>query len=236
MLFACLCIPYAFSSMMPQQRCLGTVFAPLASQANRRRPRWMKAMSVKVPALKDLLDRPLDLGAVQLVEAAMRNAGFGEGSWSPLTDGFKSLRHGSGSSPEPVLDLLCFLNESSDEKMQQMDLDDVTVEQVAAARSALRKAIGEAELAVKKGRKTWYCRQVAPWLWPFRFGRPRLGSKDLLSNLRAADTRASILMTRLEEEAQKENNAACLQEVATELNCGFFAFDPQMIKIWIHCG
>ena len=37
------------------------------------RPRLMKENSVKVPALKDLLDRPFDLGTVELAESAMRN-------------------------------------------------------------------------------------------------------------------------------------------------------------------
>ena len=196
---------------MPQQRCLATVFAPLASQANRRRPRFLKNQSVKVPALKDLLDRPFDLGTVELVEAAMRSAGFGGANWWSLSgDAFRSLKpHSSGSSPERVLDLLCVLEESSDEKMHKMDLDDVTVEQVAAARSALREAIGNIELALKKGEERWWdWVQVGPWIW-------NLGLESWWK-LRAMDARASILMTRLEEEAQKENDAAaCLQEVAS---------------------
>ena len=216
---------------MPQQRCLGTVFAPLASQANRRRPRFMISWSVEVPALKDLLDRPLDLETLELVEAAMRTPGFGGGSWSVWGNACRSLmRH--GSSPERVLNLLCVLEESSDEKMHKMDLDDVTVEQVAAARSALREAIGDVELAAKKGEwPTWY--QVAPWIWNLSLGSWCLGSEDL-PMLRALEARASILTTRLEQEAQKENDAASLQEMAST-RLAFCFVDPQ-IRFWPSAG
>ena len=172
----------------------------------------MKDWSVKVPALKDLLDRPLDLACVELVERAVRTAGVVEANWSSLWGkAWRSLKR-YGSSPESVLDLLCFLKESSDEKMQQMDLDDVTVEQVAAARSALRGAIGKVEPTVKKGedRRNWH--QVAPWLLYLSLGSWCLGSEDL-PMLQAVEARASTLMTGLEQEAQKENDR-CLQEVA----------------------
>ena len=198
----------------------------IISQANRRRPRWMKEKSVKVPALKGLLDRPLDLGTVELSEAAVRTAGFVEANWRSFWgDVFRSLkRHGSGSSPECVLDLLLFLLESSDEKMQQMDLDDVTLEHLTAARSALREAIGDAELAVKKGEAKWWdFYQVAPWFGSLRVGWPCLGS-EALPWLQAMDARASILMTRLEEEAEKENHATCLKEVAFNSFGIFFWF------------
>ena len=156
------------------------------------RPRWMKNQyqSVQVPALKDLLDRPLDLETVELQERAMRDAGVVGGYWSPIwIDDLRSLKR-HGSSPECVLDLLCFF-----------------VEHLKAARSALQEAIGRVELAVKKGERDFW--QVAPWLgWC-----PCLGSKAL-PILRAMDARASILMTRLEEEAEKENHTTCLQEVA----------------------
>ena len=174
----------------------------------------MKKKSVEVPALKDLLDRPLDLETVELMEQAMRTAGFGESPnwWCIWGDAFKSLKP-HGSSPENVLDLLCLLNESSDEKMQQMDLDDVTLEQVAAARSALREAIGKVELSVKKGER-WDCRQGALWISYLKVPSwPKLGSKAL-PGLQALDARARILMTRLEDKAEKENHTTCLQEVA----------------------
>ncbi len=177
------------------------------------RPRWMKEKSVKVPALKDLLDRPLDLRCLELMERAMRDAGFCAG-WVPLWGNyFRSLKR-HGSSPERVLDLLCFLGESSDEKMQQTDLDDVTLEHLTASRSALREVIGKVELAVKEGEKWWNCRRVAPWLqyWRRNAPWPCLVSEQL-PLLRAMDARASILMTRLKDEAEKENGA-CLQEVA----------------------
>ena len=225
------------SSMTAQQRFLGMECSELSArreflgtlercQKNQpKRLRQMKERSLQVTALKDLLDRPLDLETVESRDWAMRVAGVTVLRLRPsLADTLRSLKC-YGSSPESVLDLLCFLDESSDEKMHKMDLEDVTVtmEQVAAARSALREAIGDVELAVKKGGSC----QVASWLcwWP------RLGSKDLLSRLQAMDARAGILMTRLEDEAEKENDA-CLQEVA-ELNW-HFVFDPQMIKIWIH--
>ena len=137
---------------------------------------------------------------------------------------FRSLKH-HGSSPERVLDLLCFLHESSDEKMQKMDLDDVTVtmEQVAAGRSALREAIGDAELAVQTGEKRWNWHQVASSLcwWPC------LGSKDL-PILQALDARASILTTRLEEEAEEENDT-CLQ---LKSNASGLFFVPLKILIF----
>ena len=172
----------------------------------------MKNNSVQVPALKDLLDRPLDLGCVELMERAIRDTGFCANWSSVWGDAFRSLKR-HGSSPELVLDLLCFLDESSDEKMQKTDLDDVTVEHLTAARSALQEVIRDFEVAVKKGEKMWDFRQVAPWLWLWR---PNalwcFGSEDL-PELRAIDARASILMTRLKDEAEKEN-ARCLQEVA----------------------
>ena len=170
----------------------------------------MKEHSVKVPALKDLLDRPFDLGCVELMERALRDAGVVNANWSfpwgyvlrdwvsILGDALRSLKR-HASSPHRVLDLLCFLEESSDEKMRQTDLDDVTMEDLTAARSALREVIGKVELLVKKGEEIrWNPCQVAPWLQ---------------SELRAMDARASMLMTRLEQEAEKEN-ARCLQEVA----------------------
>ena len=110
--------------------------------------------------------------------------------------------------------MLFFLHDSSDEKMQQMDLDDVTLELLTAARSALREVIGELELAVKKGQKgrNWF--QVAPWL-VYLPSWHCLGSKDLLSKFQAMEARASILMMRLEREAEKENHTTCLKEVAS---------------------
>ena len=164
----------------------------------------MKEKSVKVPALKGLLDRPLDLGCVELMERAT--------NWSSLWGkAFRSLKP-HGSSPERVLDLLCFLDESSDEKMRQTDLDDVTMEHLTAARSALQEVIREVELAVKKGGLWWNPWQLAPWLRYWRRNAPWscLGSEDL-PELRAMDARASMLMTRLKDEAKKEN-ARCLQE------------------------
>ena len=182
----------------------------------------MKRESAQVPALNALLDRTLDLGTVELAESAMRAAGVREANWSSTSaDALRSLKP-HGSSPVHVLDLLALLHESSDKKMQQMDLEDVTVEQVAAARSALREAIRDVELAMKKGGEKWWnwnCAQLAPWLWSFRVLWPSLGSKDQLSKLQAVEARASILMTRLEHVA------------STQLA---FCFDPQMIKIWIH--
>ena len=176
------------------------------------RPRYMKEKSVKVPALKDLLDRPLDLGCLELADRALKDAGF-SGGWSPLTDVLRSLKR-HGSSPERVLDLLCSLFESSDEVLQKMDLDDITMEHLRAGRNALQEVIGNVELAVKKGEKTWNCRQVAPWLRYFLSPKwlnwvSYLGSKDL-PKLRTMDARASILMTRLADEAEKEN-ARCSQ-------------------------
>jgi len=174
----------------------------------------MKERSVQVPALKDLMDRPLNLGSLELVDQAVRTAGFGSGwsFWSIWGGAFRSLKP-HGSFPEHVLDLLLFLDESSDEKMQQMDLDDVTVEHLTAGRSALREAIGHVELALKSFEEWWQCRQSAPWLkfldsmtWPW------VESK-YLSILQAMDARASILMTRLERQAEKENDTTCLQEV-----------------------
>jgi len=170
---------------------------------------YMKEKSLKVPALKDLLDRPLDLGCLELIEQTLKDAGFG-GGWSPLTDILRSLKRHS-SSPERVLDLLCFLFESNDEKMQKMDLDDITMEHLTAGHNALQEVIGNVELAVKKG-NTWNCRQVAPWLRYFLSPKwlnwvSYLGSKDL-PKLRAMEARASILMMRLEQEAQKENDTS----------------------------
>ena len=177
------------------------------------RPRYMKKQSVKVPALKSLLDRPLDLGCLELADQAFTTAGFGATSWPFLTDVLISVKR-YGSSPERVLDLLCFLNESSDEVLQKMDLDDTTVEHLTAGRSALREVIGKVELAVKKGTK-WNCLQVAPWLWSLRRNGwswwPSLGSEEL-PRLQTLDARAGILM-RLEHEAEKENDTS-LQEVA----------------------
>ena len=194
-------------------------------RSNRRCLRFMKERSVKVPALKDLLDRPLNL-RMELVESAMRAAGFGAGWSSTWANAFRSLKP-HGSSPERVLDLLCFLKESRDEKMQQMDLDDVTVEQVAAARGALREAIRDLELALKKGERWNFC-QVAPWLWFLNWPSWSFGSTDLRW-LQALDARVSILMMRLEQEAEKENDAACLKEVALN-SIGTLAFcfvDPK---------
>ena len=201
----------------------------LTSQPNR--PRWMKAKSVKVPGFKDLLDRPFDLETVELAEAAMRAAGFGANWSSKWGDALRSLKP-HGSSPENVLDLLLLLDESSDEKMQQMGLDDVTLEQVPAARRALREALRRVELSMKLGEE-WYCSQVAPWLVYLKSSRSWwLGSEDL-PWLQALDARASTLMTRLEEEAEKENHTTCLQEVAwTRL--AFCFLTPKWYKIWIH--
>ena len=170
----------------------------------------MKGWSAQVPALSGLLDRRLDLGTVELVEAAMRTAGFGKGWWSIWGNTLRSLKP-HGSAPESVLDLLCFLDESSNKKMQQTDLDDVTVEHLTAGRTALREVIGKVELSVNR-KRTWNCRQVAPWLWCVNTSW-YLVSKAL-PMLRAMDARARILMTRLEEEAEKENHTTCLQEVA----------------------
>ena len=215
-----MCILHAISSMMAQQWFLGNRvqwvgclkgiswhFRKTVSPQQEKsfsylltsqpaRPRFMKAKSVKVPALKSLLDRPLDLGNVELMERAT--------NWSsPWGKAFRSLKP-HGSSPHRVLDLLCFLDESSDEEMRQMDLDDVTVEHLTASRSALREVISHLELAVKRGEKWWNFRQVAPWLWYWRPNGPWpcLGSEDL-SELRAMDARVSMLMTRLKDEAQK---------------------------------
>ena len=192
----------------------------------------MKNESVKVPGLKDLLDRRLDLGTMERVEAAMRAAGWFGPHWlsSHWGNALRSLKP-HGSSPECVLDLLFLLNASSDEKMQQMDLDDVTLELLTAGRTALREVIGKLE-AVKKGAK-WNWRPVAPWLVYLKVPSwPNLGSKAL-TNLQAMDARARILMTRLEQEAEKENDTTCLQEVAST-QLAFCFVDPQMIKIWIH--
>ena len=173
----------------------------------------MTEKSVKVPALKDLLDRPLDLGNLELMERAMKDARFGANWWSLLANALRSLKP-HGSSPELVLDLLCFLDESSDEKMRQTDLDDVTLEHLTAGRSALREVIGGAELALKKGEKRWDPWQIAPWLRYLRRNAPwPCLVSEQLPLLRAMDARASILMTRLKDEAEKEN-ARCLQEVA----------------------
>jgi len=72
-----------------------------------------------------------------------------------------------------------------------MDLDDLTMEQVAAARSALREAIRDVEMPGKKGNKPWLWYLSAGWSW------------EALSKLRAMDARVSILMTRLEDEAEE---------------------------------
>lgn len=171
----------------------------------------MNEKSVEVPALKDLLNRPWDLGTVELMERAMRDARVVGGYWTlPWGNAWRSLKR-YGSSPEHMMDLLLLLEESSDEKMQLMDLDDITVEHLTAGRSALREAIGKVELAVKKGEK-WNCRR-GTWLWWFTMGRAYLGS-EALPILQALDVRASILMTRMEQEAEKENDTTCLQEVA----------------------
>ena len=138
----------------------------------------------------------------------MKDAGFCAGWWSLLANALRSLKP-HGSSPERVLDLLCFLGESSDEKMRQTDLDDVTLEHLTAARSALREVISHLELAVK-GEKRWNS-QVAPWLG---YWSPYASFvSEALPIFRAMDARASMLMTRLKDEAEKENDA-CLQEVA----------------------
>ena len=78
---------------------------------------------------------------------------------------------------------------------------------MTAGRSALQEVIGNVELAVKKGERR-NCLQDAPGLCEKGL-RSKLGSEDLP----ALDARASILMTRLEHEAEKENDM-CLQEVA----------------------
>ena len=213
---------------------------PLTSQPTR--PRFMKEKSVQVPALKDLLDRPLDLGCAELMEQAMRDAVNVDWS-SNWGHSLRSLKRHS-SSPEHVLDLLFFLNESSDEKMHKMDLDvTVTMGQVAAARRALREAIHDVELAVKKG-ETWNCRQSAPWLHgsgpcvgPVKRNGPWwcLGTKDL-PILRATEGRASTLMitlpmqrvhiqvqqltqecTRLkEEESKRQEHASQMRQLQLE--------------------
>ena len=162
--------------------------------------RYMKEKSVEVPALKNLLDRPLDLGFLEMVE-------LGCGYGSPLADALRSLKPHS-SSPQHVLDLLCFLFESSHKVVHEMDPDDVTLEHLTAARSALGKIM---ELARKKGKKAWGF-QDAPWLRYLSLKNSWCRSMDL-SRLRALGDRASILMTRLAHEAQKENGDACLQEV-----------------------
>ena len=223
-----MCILYAISAMMAQQWFLGhrvqwAGWRGFLGTSERRcrpnkkksfsylltsqpaRPRFMKEKSVKVPALKDLLDRPLDLGNVELMERAIKDAGVAHANWSsPWGNSLRSLKP-HGSSPERVLDLLCFLGESSDEKMRQTDLDDVTLEHLTAARSALREVIRDGELAL------W---QVAWWLVYLDLKNSWCLGSEALRLLRAMDARASILMTRLKDEAVKEN-ARCLQEVAS---------------------
>ena len=181
----------------------------LTSQPTR--PRLMKIWSAEVPALKDLLDRPLDFGCLELADRAMRDAGLGGYNWSSfLANALRSLKS-YGSSPEHMMDLLSLLHESSDEVLQKMDLDDFTVEHLTAGRSALQEVIRNVELAVKKGAR-WYCNEAAPWLWSLRRNGCCIGPNDL-PILQAMVARASILMTRLEHEAQKENDT-CSQEVA----------------------
>ena len=113
-------------------------------------PRRMKDLSVKAPALKDLLDKPLDLGCLELIEQTLRDAGVREANWSSdLGDVLRSLKpHVSGSSPQQVLDLLVLLHESSNEKTHKMDLDvTVTLEQVAAARNACGRSSASSSCA-----------------------------------------------------------------------------------------
>ena len=162
----------------------------------------MKNQSAKAPALKDLLDKPLDLGYLELIEQTLRDAGINARWMFLLHKAFRSLKS-YGSSPEHMMDLLSLLHESSDENVQKMDLDDISVQHVTAGRSALGKVI---ELARKKG-KNWKG-QGTPWL---RFMPMKWPCESSVSMLQALDARASILMTRLDV-AQEENDTC--QEVA----------------------
>ena len=172
----------------------------------------MKNQSAKAPALKDLLDKPLDLGYLELIEQTLRDAGINARWMFLLHKAFRSLKS-YGSSPEHMMDLLSLLHESSDEKMQKMDLDDISVQHVTAGRSALGKVI---ELAQKKG-KHWNC-QGAPWL---RFMPMKWPCESSVSMLQALDARASILMTRLG--AAQEENDTC-EEVAELIYVTGFCF------------
>ena len=172
----------------------------------------MKNQSAKAPALKDLLDKPLDLGYLELIEQTLRDAGINARWMFLLHKAFRSLKS-YGSSPEHMMDLLSLLHESSDEKMQKMDLDYISVQHVTEGRSALGKVI---ELAQKKG-KNWNC-QGAPWL---RFMPTKWPCESSVSMLQSLDARASILMTRLDA-AQKENDTC--EEVAELIYVFVFAF------------
>ena len=201
--------------------------SPLVSRANRRCLRWMNR--AKGLLTKDLLERPLELKTVELAERALKGAWLVGADWSsPWGDALRSLKP-HGFSPERVLDSLCLLFESNDEVLQKMDLDDITMEHLTAGHNALQELIGKVELALKKGRRGEFVGQVAPWVkylstswWPC------LGSKAL-TNLQAMDARARILMTQLEDEAQKENHTTCLQEVAST-QLAFCFLTPQMTK------
>ena len=162
----------------------------------------MKNHSAKVPALKDILDRPLDLGCLELIEQTLSDAGISARWMFLLHKAFRSLKS-YGSSPEHMMDLLSLLHESSDENVQKMDLDDISVQHVTAGRSALGKVI---ELARKKG-KNWKG-QGTPWL---RFMPMKWPCESSVSMLQALDARASILMTRLNAVQKKKDSC---QEVA----------------------
>eukprot|EP00434_Breviolum_minutum_P000203 symbB.v1.2.000172.t1/scaffold9.1/size550961/28 len=191
---------------------------------------WMKEKSVQVPVIKNLLDRPLDLGCVELVEWAIRAAGVAKENWSSVRgNAWRSLKR-HGSSPERVLDLLCFLDESSNEVVQKMDLDDITLEHLTAACSALRTAIRKVELAMKLGEE-WDCSQGAPWLW-YLSASWYLGSEDLL-RLQTVDARASILMTRLEHAnaKRKQDELQPLKEEESQRQ----AVTVQMQQLQLEC-
>ena len=162
----------------------------------------------------------------------MRTAGVREANWlSPWGDAFRSVkRHGSGSSREHVLDLLCFLQESSDEKMQKMDLDDVTLEQVAAARSALRKA----ELAVKKGEHSWNWEwhQVALWL-------VYLGGAEVVAWIRGSAEAPSHGRSCEDFDESTGTGGRKGEPHGVFARSGFNSIGilfltPKLIKIWIH--
>ena len=65
----------------------------------------MKNQSAKAPALKDLLDKPLDLGYLELIEQTLRDAGINARWMFLLHKAFRSLKS-YGSSPEHMMDLL----------------------------------------------------------------------------------------------------------------------------------
>ena len=174
----------------------------------------MKNQSAKVPALKDLLDRPLDLGCIELIEKTLREAGISANWFFLLHKAFRSLKS-YGSSPEHMMDLLSLLHESSDEKMQKMDLDAISVQHLTASRSALGKVI---ELARKKG-ANWKC-QGTPWL---RFMPVKWPCESSISMLQALDARASILMTRLDV-VQKNDSCQEVAELIYVMHGIFFCF------------